>query len=297
MAGDAPEGVRHERKRQEGNEGQPPVDAEEHHRQHHHQRERAVEGREHRFAGRHLDGIHVVGGERHQVAGALALVKIRSLPGKPAIQPRAQLDAELVGSGEQLQTPADAHEINGQTHRRQPGELHQQFAPAEPVRYQRIDHRANLARNRYREHGDDDEHETGRGVGKPVLAHEGADELGQGHEVSCAGRACRSSPPGKRPALLSCYGLLISGTQGAQGVRTVRKKILPESWFAGREVPANRDSENNRGRAWRPRSLVSDQADQMQFTWTLVTSAEPIVAVPLVTVQVWPAGWTRTATP
>ena len=126
MAGDAPERQRHQRERQQGDEGQAPVHAQRHDRQHHHQREGAVEAGQHRFAGRHFDRVDVVGGQRHQVAGALLLVEGRALRRQARVEAGAQFDPELVGGGEQAQAPADPQHVDRQAESEQLRQLHPQ---------------------------------------------------------------------------------------------------------------------------------------------------------------------------
>jgi hypothetical protein len=107
MARDPPERQRHEGEGQQHAGGQPGVDPQRHHRHHQHQGERAVEAGQHGLASRHLHRVDVVGGQRHQVAGASVLVKARALQRQARIEPLAQLDAEPVGRRVQLQAPAD----------------------------------------------------------------------------------------------------------------------------------------------------------------------------------------------
>jgi hypothetical protein len=96
------------REGQQGDGGQAPVDAEEHDAQHHHQGQRAVEAGQQRLARGLFDGVDVVGGERHQVAGALALVEGRTLRRQAPVQTGAQFDAEAVGGRIQAQAPGHA---------------------------------------------------------------------------------------------------------------------------------------------------------------------------------------------
>ncbi len=70
---------RHKWKWQQRDYGQSPVHAQKHHAQYHQQGRGAVKSGQHGFTGGKFYRIGIVGAERHQIAGALALKKIRAL--------------------------------------------------------------------------------------------------------------------------------------------------------------------------------------------------------------------------
>jgi hypothetical protein len=176
VARDVPERAGHDRERQQGDGGQAPVDAQHHDRQDHDQRERAVKAGQHGFAGGHFDRIDIVGGQRHQVAGALLLVKRRALRGQARVQARAQLDAKLVGGAIQAHAPHDPQHVDGQAEREQLGQFQQQRMMVECVGGEAVDGGADGARHPDRADGHADQHAGGRRIGAPVAAHESADE-------------------------------------------------------------------------------------------------------------------------
>ena len=183
VARDHPEGPGHERERQQRDRGQPPVDAERHHADDEHEGQRAVEAGEERLARGHFDGIDVVGGARHEVAGALLLEVRRPLLRQPLVELRAQLDAEAIGRGEQLQSPADAQQVDGRAHRHQDRELGQQGIAAQRAGDEPVDHAAHLARHGDREHRHADEHRGGQQIGMPLAAYEAADQSVEVHGI------------------------------------------------------------------------------------------------------------------
>jgi hypothetical protein len=180
-ARDHPEGDRHQRERQQRHQPEPPVDAQRHHRHHQHQRQRAVEGGEKRLAGGHFHRVDIIGGARHQVAGALSLEKRRSLQRQAPVQVGTQFDAEPIRGGEQLQAPAHAQEIDRHAHCDQDQHLAPQQVTDQPPGDEAVDHRTDLARHRHREHGHADQHRRRGDVGAPVASDEPGNQSGQCH--------------------------------------------------------------------------------------------------------------------
>jgi hypothetical protein len=92
-------------------------------------------------------GVDVVGGQRHQVAGALLLVKGRSLRRQAGIQARAQFDAQFVRRPVQAHAPADAQHVDGDAERNQLRKFEEQRMAVERMRGQAVDGGADGAGN------------------------------------------------------------------------------------------------------------------------------------------------------
>jgi hypothetical protein len=142
----------------------------------HHQGQRAVEAGQHGLAGGHFDGVDIVGGERHQVAGALALVEAGALQRQARVQAGAQRDAELVGRAVQDLAPGDAQEIDAGADQQQRADFHQQRVAGQGVGCQAVDHGTDLARHPDAEGGHTGQHGAGQDIGAAVLAHKTADQ-------------------------------------------------------------------------------------------------------------------------
>ncbi len=200
-----PEGQRHERERQQRHQRQPPVQPERHHRHHQHQREGAVEAGEEGLAGGQLHRVDIVGGARHQVTRLAALIEARALQRQALVQPRAQLEAEPVGRGEQLQSPAGPQQVDDHAGCHQQRHVVRQRRAAERAAGQPVDHLPHLARQPHGQQRNPEQHQPGEHVGTPMPAHEAADQLQQGHGVSEVtegrfGRAARRARRRTRPA-------------------------------------------------------------------------------------------------
>jgi len=154
VVGDTPERQRHQWKWQQGCSGQAAVHAQAHHGHHHDQGQRAVKAGQHGFAGRHLHRVNVVGGKGHQVAGALLLEEVRSLLAQPRVEALAQLCAQPVAGGKQLQPPGHTQEVDGDAGQYQPRQLRQQGVLTKRPGHQCVNHMAHLAgyENRERAH-------------------------------------------------------------------------------------------------------------------------------------------------
>ncbi len=181
VARDEEEGDGHERERQQRDPSEAPVDAEGHHRHDEHQRQAAVEPREEGLPGDHLDRVDVVGGERHQVAGALPMEVRRTLKRQPLVQADPEFDAEPEGGGKKLQAPADAEKIDRHAHGDENGQFTPQRTAMERPGHEGVDDVPDPTGNPHRQHRDQHQHRPGARVGTPMATGEAQDQLRKGH--------------------------------------------------------------------------------------------------------------------
>ena len=181
LVGNAPERQRHQRKRQQRSQRQAPVNAQRHHGHHHDQGQRAIKARQHGLTRGHLHRVDVVGGQRHQVAGALLLKEMRPLQAESRIQACTQLGAQPVARSKQLQPPGHAQKVNGDSSQQQPAQLHAQNLARHDSGHQAVHHVAHLARNKHRECTYGCQHQARKQVRAPVLANVKANQAGQSH--------------------------------------------------------------------------------------------------------------------
>ncbi len=102
----------HNRHRHQRKQRQLPADLRAHYQQHHAAHDQRVDQRQNPFPGRKHHPIHVVGGARNQIAGAVTQIKCRLLTTQLAIEIFAQLNRQLVGGTKQQHAPDIAQQID-----------------------------------------------------------------------------------------------------------------------------------------------------------------------------------------
>ena len=244
VARDPPEGQGHQRKRQQHDQREPPVHAQRHRRNHQHQRHRAVEAGQQRLAGGHLDRVDIVGGQRHQVAGALGLEEAWALQQQPLVEIAAQLDAQPVGRAVQQQPPGHPQAVDRQACAQQQCDLVPQRVAGQALRDQAVDHPADLARQPHPQQRDAGEHHRRRRVGAPMAKHETTDQAGQGHQGMAGHGQFRTEAAGRgrEGGVLDFKGLDVAGSaRWAKACRaTGRVRLGPSAARAHRFRPDDR---------------------------------------------------------
>ena len=190
-AGDQVKGPTHQRKGQQGHGGQPPVDADGHHRQHQQQGEAAIKGGQQRLAGRLLHRVHIVGGQRHQVAAALALEVAGGLAAQLVKQLHPQPLAEAERGTKQQLAPGHAQPVDRQPGAEQQPQLKQQGAAGQPASHHGIDHLADMARDPDAKHSHPGEQQRGTGIGAFMLPDKGGHQPAEAHRLALPKRRLR----------------------------------------------------------------------------------------------------------
>jgi hypothetical protein len=161
------------------------------------------------FARGHLHRIDVIGGQRHQVAGAARLEEARALQRQALVQLRAQLDTHAEGRRKELQAPRHPQAVDGHAGGQQQAHFAQQRIAVQLARHERVDHAAHLARQPDDEQRDAEQHHARRGIGAPMAEHEATDEVGEGHGdqgpvPGLFGRGTAWAAPARRRRILGC---------------------------------------------------------------------------------------------
>ncbi len=196
---------RHHRQRQQGEQGQLPGVLAAHDGEHQDPDDHGVHQGQHPFPGGHLHRLDVVGGMGHQIAGAVALIKVRAHAGKVAKEPVAQHISQPVGGTKQHDPPHVAQQIDEQTQAEQAGQITGQGGTVQRPFGDTIHHPAHHLGRDHGQQGHHHQQRDGDQVTLPLLLEEPAQPCKYAHvDILCRGRprlppvmeSPMQSPPG-----------------------------------------------------------------------------------------------------